>query len=435
MSTGSIQARAEGWLGNNDVRLLIVLALAIGGLYALFSVVLGFQLNGTVNTLRRVAFLSVIYAMLALALNLQWGYAGLFNLGAAGFMAIGVYTMGILTAPVTASPPGFGLPLPVAIVGAILVTGIVGGLAALPAIRLRADYLAIVTVAFSEIVRLTLRAPGFANTRIAGVAFGTGGATGLSLPSNPIRILFYTDPAATAPAPNGLGAAIFSAVEPLGIEQTLVIGWAYVVVLCLCLGLLYWLMIRIGKSPFGRVLKSIREDQQVTQALGKDTRLFKIKTFALGCALMGLIAILWRLSGGYASPRMFKPIQTFYIFIALFIGGTGSPTGSIVGGALFASLLFEGPSFIRRVVAEYLQLSNAPDTLVGALAELGTLDITPLLAYSVQDVSISALRLMLLGIVLVYLMQRHPDGLLGHRKAIASSVTLSQQATREDDNE
>ncbi len=86
----------------------------------------------------------------------------------------------------------------------------------------------------------------------------------------------------------------------------------------------------------------------------------------------------------------------------------------IVGGALFASLLFEGPSFIRRVVAEYLQLSNAPDTLVSALAELGTLDVTPLLAYSVQDVSISALRLMLLGIVLVYLMQRHPDGLLRH---------------------
>ncbi len=84
MSTGSIQARAEGWLGNNDVRLLVALALAIGGLYALFSVVLGFQLNGTVNTLRRVAFLSAIYAMLALALNLQWGYAGLFNLGAAG---------------------------------------------------------------------------------------------------------------------------------------------------------------------------------------------------------------------------------------------------------------------------------------------------------------------------------------------------------------
>ncbi len=184
-------------------------------------------------------------------------------------MAIGVYTMGILTAPVTASPPGFGLPLPVAIVAAILVTGVVGGLAALPAIRLRADYLAIVTVAFSEIVRLTLRAPEFANTRIAGVAFGTGGATGLSLPSNPIRILFYTDPAATAPAPNALGAAMFSAVEPLGIEQTLVIGWAYVVVLCLCLGLLYWLMIRIGKSPFGRSSRASARTSRSRRHWGK----------------------------------------------------------------------------------------------------------------------------------------------------------------------
>ena len=214
----------------------------------------------------------------------------------------------------------------------------------------------------------------------------------------------------------------------------MVLGWAYVGVLFIVLGMIYWLMIRIGKSPFGRVLKSIREDQTVTGALGKDTRMFKIKTFALGCALMGLIAILWRLSGGYAAPRMFKPIQTFYIFIALFIGGTGSPTGSVVGGAIFASLLFEGPSFVRRVITEYVQLSNAPDTLVGALAQLGNLDITPLVAYSIQDVSISALRLVLLGIVLVYLMQKRPDGLLGHRKAIASSVSLSEQSNREDES-
>ncbi len=148
----------------NHRPLAIALALAIGGLYALFSVVLGFQLNGTVNTLRRVAFLSAIYAMLALALNLQWGYAGLFNLGAAGFMAIGVYTMGILTAPVTASPSGFGLPLPVAIVGAILVTGIIGGLAAF----LRSDLEPIllrVTVAFSNRPRHSPCA-GVRNTRM-----------------------------------------------------------------------------------------------------------------------------------------------------------------------------------------------------------------------------------------------------------------------------
>lgn len=434
MSTESLRSRAKEWVLHNDLALLAVLAIGLGALYGLFGVILGFQLNGTVNTLRRIAFLSAIYAMLALALNIQWGYAGLFNLGAAGFMAIGVYTMGILAAPVTASPPGFGLSLPIAVVGAIIVTGIIGAAAALPAIRLRADYLAIVTVAFSEIVRLTLRAPDFANTEIAGIAFGTGGATGLSLPSNPIRILFYKEPQKIISEPNAFGQAIFNAVEPLGIEQTVVLGWAYVGFLFLFLGMIYWLMIRIGKSPFGRVLKSIREDQTVTGALGKDTRRFKIKTFALGCALLGLIAILWRLSGGYASPRMFKPIQTFYIFIALFIGGTGSPTGSVVGGALFASLLFEGPSFIRRVVSEYLQLNNAPDTLVGALSQLGNLDIMPLLAYSVQDVSISALRLVLLGVVLVYLMQRHPDGLLGHRKAIASSVDLSKQSNREDES-
>ncbi|MFC5367336.1 branched-chain amino acid ABC transporter permease, partial [Salinirubrum litoreum] len=151
-----IGARIESLFGGNDF-LMVVAAMAF--IYACFlavTIAIGLNTVGTVNTLRNVTFFVAAYAMLVLALNLHWGYTGLFNIGVAGFMAVGVYTMGILTAPPGGTPPGLGLPLWVGIIGGMLGAAIVGGIAALPALRLEADYLAIVTVAFSEIIRLAV---------------------------------------------------------------------------------------------------------------------------------------------------------------------------------------------------------------------------------------------------------------------------------------
>jgi branched-chain amino acid transport system permease protein len=117
----------------------------------------------------------------------------------------------------------------------------------------------------------------------------------------------------------------------------------------------------------------------------------------------------------------------FYVFVALIIGGAGSNTGSVIGGAVFASLLFEGPNFVRRVVTELVQVGSAPNTFFDAVGPLAGLDPTPLLAYTLSDVNVSALRLVLLGLVLIYLIQNRPDGLLGHRKEVASSVDLSER--------
>ena len=431
-----VDAVADGvrsFVSTSDARLLLVFALTLYGLFTVVSVLLGYNFNGIVDTLRRITFLSGVYAILVLALNVQWGYAGLFNIGVAGFMAVGVYTMAILSSPTTNTFPGLGLPLPIGIVGGVLAATVLGLLAALPALRLRGDYLAIVTLAMAEIVRRVFRSPVFQEFSIGSVQLGTGGSRGMNLPENPIRTLFYQNPGEAGSPPNGLGSALFDAASAAGIEPSVVEGWVYATMLVVAVGLVYWLLRRVGNSPFGRVLKAVREDEVVARALGKDTRLFKVKAFAVGCALMGLGGILWRLSGGYVSTTMFQPIYTFYVFVALIIGGAGSNTGSILGGAAFASLLFEGPNFVRRIVTGYVDVGAAPNSLYDAIAALGGLDLTPLVAYSLSDVNVSALRLVLLGVVLIYLIQNRPEGLLGHRKEVASPIDLTDRGTEEGD--
>jgi branched-chain amino acid transport system permease protein len=100
------------WVAQGDGRLLLLVTVSIYALFTAFSLALGFDADGTANTLRRMTFFAAVYAMLVLALNLQWGYAGLFNIGVAGFMAVGVYTMAILTRGAAETPGGLGLPLP-----------------------------------------------------------------------------------------------------------------------------------------------------------------------------------------------------------------------------------------------------------------------------------------------------------------------------------
>ncbi len=238
------------------------------------------------------------YAVLTLALNLQWGYTGLFNIGVAGFMAVGAYTMAILTAPVdpgAGGVPGFGLPLVVGVVGGMVVAAVVGGLAALPALRLKADYLAIVTVALSEIIRLFVNWSGVAEITLFGATFGTGGATGIS---------FEAPDDVVAGLVTGVGSPLVAAGEAVGVSSPNLVNIAYGLALLAVVAGAYWVLTRLSNSPFGRVLKAIREDETVTQSLGKDTRLFKIKAFMIGCALMGLAGILFRGGAGYISPAV-----------------------------------------------------------------------------------------------------------------------------------
>ena len=394
------------------------------GVYALFAVFVFNQgLNSVVSTLRVVTFFIAVYAMLALALNLQWGYTGLFNIGVAGFMAVGVYTMGILAGDPAGSPPGLGLPLPFAIVAGMAAAAFVGLLTALPALRLRADYLAIVTLGISEIIRLTLNSGALNSWLIETVGIGTGAGSGMGLPSFSARGLFYVD--GSTANQTALAEVVFAVTGPLGIRESVVIAWAYVFVLIVFVVGFYVLLARIGNSPFGRVLKSIREDELVASSLGKHTQLFKIKVFMLGCALMGLAGILWQGSQGFVSPNSFMPIVTFYVFVALIIGGSGSNTGSVVGAIVFVGLLFEGPRRAGSALSDALAFTANPNTSWEALTLVVSGEPLALFAYATDN--ISALQFVLLGVVLIVLMQKRPEGLLGHRNETAAAVPLTEQ--------
>ena len=406
----------------SDLGLILGTLLAVYLAAALLTFTDG--LNSVVGLMRTLTFLGLVYALAALALNLQWGYAGLFNIGVAGFMALGVYTMGIVVrSPDPAfGPPGFGLPLPVGILAGMLVAAVAGLLAALPALRLKADYLAIVTLGISEIIRLFLQSSAFDTFLRDTLGVGTGGGSGMGMPQNPVRELFLVD--GQANTPTALGDFAFGTVgeSGLGISNTILIDWAYIAVLAGFVVGFFVLLERLGRSPFGRTLKAIREDELVADSLGKNVDLIKIKVFVIGCALMGLAGILWFGSQGNVSPTpQFMPVLTFYVFIAVIIGGSGSNAGAVLGGIVFATVLFEGP---RRVGASLRDVIDAetPPSFADAVA---TLDPTAFLAFATDN--IAPLQFVFLGLILVFIMHRRPDGILGDRIETAAAVDLSER--------
>lgn len=400
----------------------VKVAALFAGIWVLFWFLgdqLGYGTGGVVSTLRRVTFLSVVYALAVLALNLHWGYAGLFNIGVAGFMAVGAYTMAMLSGPTTGSPAGLGLPIVVGVLGGIVAAAIVGLVAALPALRLDADYLAIVTVALSEIIRITYNSPAFSTI--------TGGASGFdNLPTNPVRSLLLTDPGSIISDPTPLGQLLFSTGEAIGLQRLTTLNSAYTLGAIVVLLFVYLLLERAGKSPFGRVLKAIKEDDVATRSLGKDTRNFKIRAFALGCGLMGLAGIVWYAMGprSTVNPTVFRPERTFFIFIALIIGGAGSNVGSILGSAVFASLLFEAPPLARNLVRQHFAVDANPANLIEALVPLAAGNLNPLAGFLLAN--IDTLRFIFMGILLVLLIQRRPEGILGSRKETAATVPLTR---------
>jgi branched-chain amino acid transport system permease protein len=428
----------------------VKVALALLGVYAIFVAVLIISTpedvslkNAIANRLRFVTFLAAVYVLLTLALNLHWGYTGLFNIGVAGFMAVGVYTMAIITRPVDplVGPPGLGLPLWVGIVGGMVLAALVGLVAALPALRLRADYFAIVTLAISEIIRLLLQSTYIDGVLISLAGVGTNGGSGIQVPTSPedpIHSLFVGEE-----GPTFLGELFLREVggqlmfvppligEAAALPTKTFLDWLYVGFLAIMVVVFYVFLDRIGRSPFGRVLKAIREDELVANSLGKNVDLAKIKVFMIGCALMGLAGILWMGSQGTISPSpQFRPNITFFVFVAMMLGGAGSNTGSVLGGIVFAGVLFEAP---RRVGQLIVDTDANPAHFAEAISALAGGDVAPFLAY-VSD-GIGALQFVLLGVVLIILMYRKPEGILGHRIEEASAVDLNERPTAADGGE
>lgn len=244
-----------------------------------------------------VFFLSVvlILGIVALGLNLQWGYTGLFNAGIAGFYAIGAYTHAIITTPPRADLiANMGLPWVVGIVGAMAVTALAAWIIGLATIRLRGDYLAISTFGIAVTIQLV-------TLNFEALTGGSQGFTGIPRP-------LY-----------GMFGSPFA------------FNLFYFALLLAVVALVYWGLERILRSPWGRVLKAVREDETAAIALGKSAITFRIQSFVIGSTLMGLAGALYVSFIGFVSPFDFLPIVTFQIWAMVIVGGSGNNKGALLG--------------------------------------------------------------------------------------------------------
>ena len=251
---------------------------------------------------------ATILAIFALGLNLQFGNTGVFNAGLAGFVAVGAYTFGMLTTGLVPRSdtypghwgPGTPMDLVLAAGAAMVLSGLLGVLVAIPTLRLRADYLAIATIAFAELVRLFLKEE----------RHFTGGDQSLPLIPRP-----------------------FAGIVPTGL------GWAsdgifILVVGSIALGTLL-VMTRLSRLPWGRALRAVREDEEAAMALGKNAFRLKLTAFGIGCAIMGLGGALVASFQRVVLPEQFATLLTFNVYVAVILGGSGNSRGVVLGAYLF----------------------------------------------------------------------------------------------------
>ncbi len=304
---------------------------------------------------------TIAYALAAIGLSVHFGYAGLLNMGIAGFMAMGAYgyAISILT---------FGFPW----WGGVLV-GLGAGMAfalvlGIPTLRLRGDYLAIVTIAAAEVVRLLFLTTAFDDV--------TGSADGLSG--------YHTDFRAGNPIPAGsygFGPWVYNEV-----------GWWVRILGIIALVLAVVTVWRLMSSPWGRVLKGIREDEDAVRALGKNVFSYKLQALVIGGAIAAAGGIVYAMDRNVNSG-VYVTSLTFFIYTALLLGGAATIFGPVVGSIIFW------------VVQTFL--SN----VLPALASAGILPF-------MSSIQASTLRFILTGIVLMLLVIFRPQGMLGNKKEL-----------------
>lgn len=236
-----------------------------------------------------------IYAILCLALNIQWGMGGLFNAGIAGFFAVGAYSSAIVTAASTHKHlGGFELPIPVGLAAAAIVAGLAGWAVARICVRLKSDYLAMASIGIAEILRLV----------IVNEDWLTNGSLGISGIPRPFGDLVQ----------GRASDVVFLAVV-----------WGIV-------GLVYVISQRLYRSPWGRVLRAIRDNEHSAQAVGKDVDRFRQQTFIIGAAIMGVGGALSAHYFKFLSPTATEPLLvTFLVWVMLMAGGSGNNRGAILG--------------------------------------------------------------------------------------------------------
>jgi branched-chain amino acid transport system permease protein len=296
------------------------------------------------------------YAIICLGLNVQWGQTGLFNVGIAGFVAIGAYVSAILTTPDTPDRfGGFGMPIVIGWFGAAAAAALVSFLVGILTLRLRADYLAIATFGVAVVVQLcALNLEGL-----------TGGPFGIGFIPRPFGEL---------------------AGDPL------LFGLVNLGIVALTTLLVYLALERLLRSPWGRVLRAIREDEQAALALGKNAISFRLQAFAIGGGIMGLAGAVQAHFIGFIAPENYVPMLTFQVWAMLIVGGSGNNRGAILGAVLVWAIWAASAALISAVVPPEHQARAA------------------------------ALQIVLIGLAICAVLLLRPRGILGEMRTVSRHI-------------
>lgn len=300
--------------------------------------------------------MALTYGLICLGLNVQWGQTGVFNVGISGFVAMGAYVSALLTTPPSTDHlGGFGLPIVVGWVAAALASSLLSFLIGVLTIRLRADYLAIATFGVAVAVQLCA----------LNLQPLTGGPFGIGF----------------IPRPFGNLASTPLAFSLLNFGTVL-----------LLVGVSYFVLERLARSPWGRVLRAIREDETAALALGKNSTAFRLQAFAIGGGLMGLGGAVQGHFIGFIAPDNYQPILTFQVWAMLIVGGSGNNRGAVLGAVLVWGLWAASAAFIAAVVP------------------------------AVDQARAATLQIVIIGIALCLILLLRPRGILGELRTVSRHV-------------
>jgi len=308
-------------------------------------------------------FLSValIGGIACLGLNLQWGQTGLFNVGVAGFIGIGAYSSALLsTAQASGHWGGYHWPIAAGCLGGMLAAAAASALVGIMTLRLRSDYFAITTFGLAVVVQLMLR-----NAQSA-----TGGAFGIGFIPRPFESLA---------------------------DRPVLFGLANLALIAALVIVLFSALEALVRSPWGRVLRAVREDERAARALGKSASRYRLQAFSIGGAIMGLAGALQAHLIGFVAPDNFESSLTFQIWTMLIIGGSGNNRGALLGAGLVSVLW------------------SATGLATGALFP------------PEHQAQAAALRIIAIGVLLATTLVLRPRGLLGERVSVSRHVAESAQ--------
>lgn len=289
---------------------------------AIFLLLLPIMLQGAGNFWVRIADMALLYVLLALGLNIVVGYAGLLDLGFVAFFAVGAYMYGLMSSPhlfetftwiKEAFPNGLHTPIWLVVPMAALLAGIFGVLLGAPTLKLRGDYLAIVTLGFGEIIRI------FMNNldHPVNITNGPKGLTGI----DPMNIF---------------GFSFGKGLELFGFKIGPLVLYYYLFMILVIISIV--LCHRMQTSRVGRAWMAIREDEIAAKAMGINTRNLKLLAFGMGATFGGVSGSMFAAFQGFISPESFSLMESVMIVAMVVLGGLGNLPGVVLGALLLAAL-------------------------------------------------------------------------------------------------